>query len=85
MLPGAAIFLEIRMKTLSLLLLLALASCGYTPGQRALTGGAIGVGSGAILGGALFGNPAMGALVGGGAGALGGALTAPEPHYGYRR
>lgn len=66
---------------ISAALLLALAGCGYTPGERALTGGAIGAGGGAILGGALFGSPAMGALIGGGAGALGGALTAPQPHY----
>jgi len=65
----------------SAVLLLALAGCGYTPGQRALAGGGIGAASGAVLGAALFGNPAMGALVGGGAGALGGALTAPQSHY----
>ena len=46
----------------SAVLLLALAGCGYTPGQRALTGGGIGAASGAVLGAALFGNPAMGAL-----------------------
>lgn len=35
--------------------------CGYSPGERALTGG----------------NAGVGALVGGGIGALGGTLTAP--------
>lgn len=30
----------------------ALAGCGYTPGERALTGGAIGAGGGAIVGAA---------------------------------
>ena len=51
-----------------------LVACGNTPGQRALTGGAIGAGGGAIAGAAL-GNPAVGALVGAGAGALTGAAT----------
>lgn len=58
-------------------LALGLAGCGYSPATRAVTGGAIGAGTGAIIGGATGGSPATGALIGGGVGALGGALTAP--------
>lgn len=59
-------------------LVLGLAGCGEEPGSRALSGGAIGAGSGAILGAALGGSPATGALIGGAVGALGGALTNPN-------
>ncbi len=55
--------------------LLALAGCGYSPGQRALSGGAIGAGAGAIVGAATGIGPGTGALIGGGAGALTGATT----------
>lgn len=41
--------------------------------QRVLSGGAIGAGSGALIGWAA-GNPAVGAAVGGGVGLLGGLL-----------
>lgn len=41
--------------------------------QRTLSGGAIGAGSGALIGWAA-GNPAAGAAIGGGAGLLGGFL-----------
>jgi len=54
-----------------------LAGCGRDPGTRALTGGAIGAGGGALIG-AAAGNPALGAVVGAGAGAATGALTAPR-------
>ncbi len=57
---------------------LGLAGCGYSPGSRAVSGGAIGAGTGAIIGAATGGSPAMGALIGGGIGALGGALTSPN-------
>jgi len=65
---------------------LALAGCTnpYSPGQRALGGGAIGAGAGAAIGAATGGSPAAGALIGGAVGALGGALTtpqAPRPYY----
>jgi hypothetical protein len=43
--------------------------------QRALSGGAIGAGGGALLGAVAGFNPLVGALVGGGAGAAVGALT----------
>jgi osmotically inducible lipoprotein OsmB len=59
-------------------LILGLAGCGYDPGSRALSGGAIGAGSGAIIGAAAGGSPATGALIGGAVGALGGALTSPN-------
>jgi hypothetical protein len=53
---------------------LGLAACGNTTQDRALSGGVIGAGAGA-LGGALLGHPVEGALLGGAAGAAGGALT----------
>lgn len=56
----------------------ALSACGYTPGQRAVSGGAIGAGAGAAIGAATGGSAATGALIGGAAGALGGAVTAPR-------
>ena len=52
-----------------------LAACGNTPGQRALSGGAIGAGGGALLGAATGGNVGTGALIGGAAGAITGAVT----------
>jgi len=54
---------------------LALAGCGETRGERALTGGAIGAGAGAVGGAVLGFNPITGALIGGAAGAVGGAVT----------
>jgi osmotically inducible lipoprotein OsmB len=56
---------------------LLLASCGQTTGDRALSGGAIGAGAGAV-GGALLGSPGTGALLGGALGAGTGALTNPS-------
>lgn len=57
---------------------LGLAGCGYTPGQRALSGGAIGAGAGAVIGAATGGSAATGALIGGAVGAIGGAVTNPD-------
>ncbi len=54
---------------------LALAGCGYSPGHRALTGGTIGAGGGAIIGAATGLGPGTGALIGAGVGALAGAAT----------
>ena len=59
-------------------LLLSVAACGDTWGQRAVTGGGIGAGSGALLGVATGFNPLLGAVVGGAAGAGIGAATAPQ-------
>jgi hypothetical protein len=54
--------------------LLALGACGNTTGDRAISGGAIGAGAGAV-GGLLLGSPVTGALIGGAVGAGAGALT----------
>jgi osmotically inducible lipoprotein OsmB len=56
---------------------LALAACGTTPQDRALSGGAIGAGAG-VVGGALAGHPLTGALIGGAGGAAAGGLTKPD-------
>jgi uncharacterized membrane protein len=60
---------------LASLVVVALAGCGETRGERALTGGAIGAGAGAVGGAVLGYNPLTGALIGGAAGAIGGAAT----------
>ena len=59
-------------------ILLTATACGDTWGQRAVTGGAIGAGSGAVLGAATGFNPLLGAVVGGAAGAGIGAATTPQ-------
>jgi osmotically inducible lipoprotein OsmB len=59
-------------------LLLGVTACGDTWGQRAVTGGGIGAGPGALLGAATGFNPLLGALVGGAAGAGIGAATTPR-------
>ncbi|HUJ46288.1 MAG TPA: YMGG-like glycine zipper-containing protein [Rhizomicrobium sp.] len=55
---------------------LALAGCGTTPGDRAVSGGLIGAGAGAAIG-AIAGNPAAGAAIGAASGAAIGAVTDP--------
>jgi osmotically inducible lipoprotein OsmB len=62
-------------------LALATAACGDTPGQRAVTGGAIGAGGGALVGAAAGGNPLVGAVVGGLGGAAIGAATTPNRNW----
>jgi osmotically inducible lipoprotein OsmB len=57
---------------------LGLAGCGYSPGSRAVSGGAIGAGAGSIIGAVTGLGPAGGALIGGAAGAIGGAVTNPR-------
>jgi len=59
-------------------LLLGVTACGDTWGQRAVTGGGIGAGSGALLGVATGFNPLLGAVVGGAGGAAIGAATTPR-------
>lgn len=59
-------------------LALTVAACGNTTGERALSGGGIGAGVGALGGAVLGGDPVTGALIGGAVGAAGGALTKPE-------
>ncbi len=51
---------------------------GDTWGQRAVTGGGIGAGTGALIGVATGLNPLAGALIGGAAGAGIGAATTPR-------
>jgi len=51
-----------------------LGACGSSTGDRAISGGAIGAGAGA-LGGLIVGAPLEGALIGGAVGAGTGALT----------
>jgi hypothetical protein len=58
--------------------LLGVTACGDTWGQRAVTGGGIGAGSGALLGVATGFNPLLGAVVGGAVGAGVGAATTPN-------
>ena len=76
-------FFRLRMPLLALPVAVALAACGQTPGERAVTGGLIGAGTGAAVAGATGGNLATGALLGAGVGAVGGALTAPQQRGGY--
>lgn len=54
------------------------AGCGYTKGDRAISGAGIGAAAGAVGGAVVGGSPATGALIGGAAGAAAGALTDPE-------
>ena len=56
---------------------LGLASCGETPGCRALTGAGLGAAGGAAIG-ALAGAPVTGALAGAAGGGLIGAATSPN-------
>jgi osmotically inducible lipoprotein OsmB len=56
---------------------LAVAACGTTTSDRAISGAGLGAGGGAAIG-AIAGDPLTGALIGGAAGGLGGALTDPE-------
>jgi osmotically inducible lipoprotein OsmB len=58
--------------------LLGLTACGDTWGQRAVTGGGIGAGSGALIGALTPIGLLPGALVGGAVGAGLGAATAPR-------
>ena len=64
-----------KITILSLCLLVAVAACGNTKTDRALSGGAIGAGAGAIGGAVLGGSPATGAVLGGAVGAATGGLT----------
>ncbi len=58
------------------LLAFSLSACvGDTQGERALTGGAIGAGAGALGGAALGYDPLTGAIIGGAAGAAIGATS----------
>ena len=61
----------------AIVLSLALAGCGTTPGDRGLSGGLLGAGTGAAIG-ALAGNAGTGALIGGLGGAAIGMLTSSD-------
>jgi len=66
-------------KTFALLIaLFGLAACGNDPGTRALTGGAIGAGSGAVIGSVTPIGPIGGAVIGGVGGAVVCAATTPR-------
>jgi hypothetical protein len=65
---------RIALATSLSLALLALGACGSTTSDRAISGGGIGAGAGA-LGGLVLGHPVEGALLGGAVGAGAGALT----------
>jgi osmotically inducible lipoprotein OsmB len=65
-----------------------LAACNaYSPQDRAVAGGLIGAGAGAVVGAAVTGRPGgalAGAAIGGAGGAIIGASTTPRPYYGRR-
>jgi hypothetical protein len=70
--------MRIRTLALATAACVALAACGTNPGDRAVTGGAMGAGAGLVVG-AIAGAPLLGAtIIGAGAGALAGAIT--DPH-----
>lgn len=56
-------------------LLLAVAACGNTQGDRALSGAGVGAGVGALGAAVTGGSGTTGALIGAGVGAAAGALT----------
>jgi len=56
----------------------SLAGCGYSPGDRAASGGLIGAGTGAAIAAVTGGAPLVGAAIGGAVGAVGGAVTNPH-------
>ncbi|MES2985316.1 MAG: hypothetical protein V4735_09035 [Pseudomonadota bacterium] len=57
--------------------LLSLAACGTTKQDRAVSGGLIGAGAGAVIGSTVAA-PVTGALIGGSVGAATGALADPD-------
>lgn len=59
----------------ALCLALSLTACGNTTGERALSGGGIGAGVGAVGSAVTGGSPWTGAAIGGAVGAATGALT----------
>lgn len=62
-------------------LCLALAGCGTSPGDRAVSGGLLGAGVGAGAAALTGGSVGTGALIGGAGGALLGAVTSPDDVY----
>lgn len=66
---------HIKNTTILLASTLLLVACGQSTGDRAMSGGAIGAGAGAVGGALLGGDPVTGAVVGGAVGAATGGLT----------
>jgi osmotically inducible lipoprotein OsmB len=64
----------------------SLAACNaYSPTDRAVAGGLVGAGAGAVIGGVATGRPGgalAGAAIGGATGAIVGAATTPRRSYG---
>ncbi len=60
-----------------LAMMFGIAACGHDPGSRALTGGAIGAGAGAVVGSTTAVGTVPGVIIGGVGGALIGAVTTP--------
>jgi osmotically inducible lipoprotein OsmB len=60
-----------------IVLLLGLGACGSDPGSRALSGGAIGAGTGAVIGSVTPVGTIPGLIIGGVGGAVIGAATTP--------
>lgn len=57
---------------------LSLSACGYSRGDRALSGAGLGAAGGAVGAAILGADPLTGAIIGGAGGAAIGAATAPE-------
>ena len=66
---------KIAVSMVILATLMSVSACGNQPGERALSGGGIGAGVGALGTAVVGGNPVAGALVGGAVGAAAGGLT----------
>ena len=66
---------QIDICAIGVLMVLATTACGSNQGERALSGGGIGAGVGALGSAAVGGNPVTGAVIGGAAGAATGAFT----------
>jgi len=72
--------MEFKMKNINIILPIILSTfflsaCGTSNSDRALSGGAIGAGVGAVGTSVIGGNPLTGAVVGGAVGAATGVLT----------
>ena len=65
------------MRNFILCVALLIAGCGRDPGTRALTGGALGAGAGAVVGSTTGVGVVPGAIVGGVGGAAIGIVTTP--------
>jgi osmotically inducible lipoprotein OsmB len=61
--------------TAAIAVLMLLAACGHSTGDRALSGAGIGAGIGAVGGALVDGDPVTGAAIGGAVGAAAGGLT----------